>query len=103
MGRLEPAGRLDVEAGVRDLIRRRVSLSTCSTDMIGVALPGDLSDDLRLGSGGVGLDSIALVELLIDCGERFAVSPPVVLLEGGPLTVGRLVAGLRAAKGQAEI
>ena len=57
---------------MRDLIRRRAP---------GVAAAAELSDSLRLGSGGAGLDSITVVELL----------------DGAPLTVGRLVAGVRAA------
>jgi hypothetical protein len=54
----------------------------------------DLPDDLRLGPGGLGMDSIAVVELLLDCEQRFGL-PPLGLLDGAPLTVGRLIAGLR--------
>ena len=79
---------LDLEDAVRDLVRRRAS---------GAGVAAELPDDLRLGSGGAGLDSIALVELLLDCEQRFAVPVPVELLDGAPLTVGRLVAGVRAA------
>jgi acyl carrier protein len=43
------------------------------------------------------MDSIALVELLLDCEERFGIPRPVELLEGEPLTVGRLVTHVRAA------
>jgi len=54
----------------------------------------DLHDDLPLGAGGLGLDSIALVELLLDCEQRLGIGPHPALLEGPPLTVGRLVASL---------
>ena len=77
-----------LEEAVRDLIRRRAP---------GVAAAAELSDDLRLGSGGAGLDSITVVELLLDCAQHFVVPVPVELLDGAPLTVGRLVAGVRAA------
>jgi acyl carrier protein len=57
-------------------------------------------DDLPIGAEGVGLDSIAVVELLLECGERFGVPAPVELLAEGPLTFGALVARLRAALGR---
>jgi hypothetical protein len=79
---------LSLEEAVRDLIRRRAP---------GVAAAAELSDNLRLGSGGAGLDSITVVELLLDCAQCFVVPVPVDLLDGAPLTVGRLVAGVRAA------
>jgi acyl carrier protein len=59
----------------------------------------DLPDDLPLGPGGLGLDSIALVELLLDCERRFGIPRPGDLLEGPPLTVGILVSHVRAATG----
>lgn len=59
----------------------------------------DLSDDLPLGPGGLGLDSIALVELLIECERRFGIPRPTDLLEVSPLTVGRLVSYVRDATG----
>ncbi len=55
-----------------------------------------LPDDLPLGAGGLGLDSIGLVELLLDCEQRLGVGPDPALLESQPLTVGRLVASLAA-------
>lgn len=60
----------------------------------------DLPADLRLGAGGLGLDSIALVELLLDCERRFGIPRPVELLDGPPLTIGRLVAHIRSAVGR---
>jgi acyl carrier protein len=69
---------------VREILRGRAS---------GLAVGEELPDDLLLGAEGLGLDSIALAELLLDCQQRFGVSV-VALLEGEPLTLGRLVAYL---------
>ena len=69
-----------------DLLRSRAPL----------AGNGALADDPRLGAGGLGLDSIAMVELLLDCERRFGV-PVTGLLEGPPLTVGRLISHVRDA------
>jgi acyl carrier protein len=74
---------------VREALRRRAPLAG-----------GDLPDELPLGPGGLGLDSIALVELLLDCERRFGPIPTADLLEGPPLTVGLLVAQVRAAAGR---
>jgi acyl carrier protein len=60
---------------------------------------GALPADLRLGAGGLGLDSIAMVEMLLECERRFGV-PMAGLLEGAPLTVGLLIAHARAAVSQ---
>lgn len=75
---------------VHALLRARAPLARDQTG---------LSDDLPLGPGGLGLDSIALVELLLDCERRFGIPRPVDLLEGAPLTVGLLVSHVRAATG----
>lgn len=79
---------MDIADAVRDLVRSRAPLA-----------PADLPDDLRLGTGGLGMDSIALVELLLDCEQRFGIRRPVELLEGPPLTVGRLADHVRTAAG----
>ena len=83
-----------METGIQEevwrLVRSRAPLARDLPD-----LPGDL----RLGPGGLGLDSIALVELLLDCEQRFGIPRPVGLLEGEPLTVGRLVDHMRTATG----
>jgi acyl carrier protein len=79
-----------IEEAVSQLVRSRAPLAQ------GLA---ELSDGLRLGPGGLGLDSIALVELLLDCEQRFGIPRPVGLLEGDPLTFGRLVDHVRAATG----
>lgn len=57
----------------------------------------ELPAELPLGAGGLGLDSIAVVELLLACERRFGVAPGGELLAGPPLTVGGLLAHLRAA------
>jgi len=76
-----------IEEAVRDLLRSRAPLAQGLSD-----LPGDL----RVGAGGLGLDSIAMVELLLDCEQRFGIKA-TELLEGAPLTVGRLAAHVREA------
>ncbi|HYC59816.1 MAG TPA: phosphopantetheine-binding protein [Thermoanaerobaculia bacterium] len=54
----------------------------------------ELSNDVTLGSDGLGLDSIAIAEVLLDCQQKFGVSV-TGLLEGEPLTLRRLVAHLQ--------
>ncbi|MDP9191704.1 MAG: hypothetical protein M3P06_08365 [Acidobacteriota bacterium] len=72
---------------VQDIVRARAS-------RIGTrdALPWDVA----LGAEGLGLDSIAIAEVLLDCEHRFGVSV-ISLLEGEPLTLTRLVAHLTGA------
>ena len=55
----------------------------------------DLTDDVALGSEGLGLDSVSLVELLLDCEAACGVSFPAALFADGPLTIGALVAHAR--------
>jgi acyl carrier protein len=50
----------------------------------------DLPDDLPLGDQGLGLDSIAVVEVLLECEERWDISP-LALIEGPPLRIGDVV------------
>ena len=77
----------DVAETVLDLVRSRAPL----------AGSGALPHELRLGAGGLGLDSIAMVELLLDCEQRFGLTVVSELLTGAPLTVGRLLAHVRDA------
>lgn len=71
----------DVGAEVRSLIRMHAA----------APLPeSGLGDDVPLGEGGLGLDSIALLELILACEERFGLPPSPELL-AAPLTVGRLI------------
>lgn len=65
---------------VRDIVRAR-------------APHGELSDDETLAE--LGLDSISMAEVLLDCEERFGVDVNA-LLEGEPLTLRRLIAHVTA-------
>jgi acyl carrier protein len=58
-----------------------------------------LDDELALGAGGLGLDSIAVVELLLACEERLGRGELAAWLaeENAPLTVGALRERLRRA------
>lgn len=78
---------MDIEEAVLDLLRSRAPL----------AANGPLPGELRLGARGLGLDSIALVELLLDCERRFGIPATTELLAGAPLTVGQLIAHVRDA------
>lgn len=51
-----------------------------------------LDDQVSLGSDGLGLDSIEIVELLLDCEEEVGRDThPEELLETGSISVGRLI------------
>jgi acyl carrier protein len=82
-----------IEESVLDLLRARSPLAER------LARGTGLSADLPLGTGGLGLDSIALVELLLEVEQRFALAAAAELLAGPPLTVGLLLAHLRGAAG----
>lgn len=56
----------------------------------------ELCEDLLLGPGGLGFDSIGMVELLLQCEARFSVAVAAELLAGEPLTIGRLAACIRS-------
>jgi acyl carrier protein len=51
----------------------------------------NLADDLPLGATGLGLDSIALVEVLLECEDAFGVSIATELLAGPNVTIGSLI------------
>ena len=51
----------------------------------------DLVDDVPLGSEGLGLDSIAIAEILLACERHFGTRLSD-LLDGPPITVGRIAA-----------
>jgi acyl carrier protein len=55
-----------------------------------------LGAEVAMGSGGVNLDSIALVEVLLECEDRFGVSIAAELLDRPSLTVGMLVERIEA-------
>jgi acyl carrier protein len=73
---------MSVDAVVLDIVRARASRPISSEE---------LSSDVTFGADGLGLDSIAIAEVLLDCQERFGVSV-TGLLEGEPLTLRRLIA-----------
>jgi acyl carrier protein len=51
-----------------------------------------LRDQVSLGSEGLGLDSIEIVELLLDCEEQVSGEvDPDALLETGEISIGRLI------------
>jgi acyl carrier protein len=81
--RIVPAARVaEPGVGVRELIAHRVA---------GTDGHAALADDVPLGADGLGLDSVGVVELLLDCETAFGVRLPPDLAEAGRLTVGRLV------------
>lgn len=56
----------------------------------------ELTPDLPLGSHGMGLDSIGLVEVLVECEMRLGVLITSDLLAGQVLTVGELIEAVRS-------
>ena len=69
-----------IDVIVQDIVRARASRIGAGSE-----LPGDVA----LGEG-LGLDSIAIAEVLLDCEHRFGVSV-IALLDEEPLTLTRLV------------
>lgn len=49
-----------------------------------------VSDDAPFGEVGLGLDSVEVVEFVLECEERFGVRVANELVADGPLTIGRL-------------
>ena len=83
--------RLEVGDDVRDLLRPHLPLRWRD---------GDLSDRLALGTGGLGLDSIRLLEVVLACEDRFGVTLAVEELETSVPTLGDLVGLVEAALGR---
>ena len=54
---------------------------------------GTLADDVSLGSDGIGLDSIEIVELLLECEDRLGNGSRAeeLLEEAGPVRIGTLI------------
>lgn len=59
----------------------------------------ELSDDTPLDGRGVGLDSVARVELLLECEQEFDVRFAQSLLDEGGLTIRHIAACVREARG----
>jgi len=60
--------------------------------------PDRLPDDLSLGPAGAGFDSVALVEVVLACEERFAVKIPPEVFEAGVPTIGTLAEAVERAR-----
>jgi len=73
--------RAEASDEVRAIVAARVSRLSDS----------DLIDDVPLGSEGLGLDSIAIAEVLLDCERRFGVRL-TDLLDGPAITLARIAA-----------
>jgi acyl carrier protein len=56
------------------------------------------ADHTPLGADGLGLDSVAVVELLLECETEFGIRLPPDLFAGGPVTVGALCAAVENAR-----
>ena len=54
-----------------------------------------VDDDVPLGANGLGLDSIAIAEVLLECEMRFGFPFNDLLEDRAPLTVARLVSHLQ--------
>jgi acyl carrier protein len=59
---------------------------------------GGLREEAPLGEDGLGLDSIEIVELIVECEERIGQPGRRAqdLLESGPMTLGQLIDELAA-------
>lgn len=73
-------------------------------DVIGGLWPGrfdesQLAEHVSLGDEGLGLDSIEIVELVLECGERMGILgyDADQLLDAGPVTLGHLIDHLAVA------
>lgn len=75
-------GVTNIAEGVADVIRSH-----------GVSAP--IPTGALLGADGLGLDSVAIAEVLLDCESRFGVQL-ADLLSGPPLTVGELTDAVTA-------
>lgn len=73
----------DVEKVVSDLLHKR-------------ARGAALHPDLPLGNGGLELDSVALVDVLLECEEAFGITIAAEMLAAPSLTVGALIEHIRA-------
>lgn len=72
------------------------NIETIARDIVRARAPhSELSDDATFGADGLGLDSISMAEVLLECQDRFGVDVHA-LLEGEPLTLRRLIAHVTA-------
>lgn len=59
--------------------------------------PGSVDDDMPLGADGLGLDSIAIAEVVLECEVRLGVPVSALLESREPLTVARIAEHLETA------
>jgi acyl carrier protein len=78
---------IDVEGEIAELLRQRNPRAP-------------LRPDLPLGSAGLGLDSIAVVEVLLAVEERFGVALAAEMLASETITVGALTERVRSLTGR---
>jgi acyl carrier protein len=71
----------NIDQIVRDIVGKRTSRAIGAEELRG---------EVALGSDGLGLDSIAIAEVLLDCQQHFGVNV-TSLLEQEPLTLRRLI------------
>jgi acyl carrier protein len=70
-------------------VRSPVISSVIEIIVARTAVAIDADEDVQLGCNGLGLDSIAIAEVLLDCERRFGVRM-TDLLGGDAITIGRL-------------
>ena len=72
--------------------RAELLVTTIVAARLPVALQAVASGrDQQLGRNGLGLDSVTIVEILLECEQQFDMPFPASLFDAGPLTVGRLI------------
>jgi acyl carrier protein len=75
-------------------VNHRNGVAEVVLDLVVAACPrvsrAGLRDETHLDREGLGLDSIEIVEVLLSCEERYG-KPVEALLDGAPLTFGRVV------------
>jgi acyl carrier protein len=81
-------------------VNHRSGVAGVVLDLVVAACPrvsqAGLDDETRLDGEGLDLDSIEIVEVLLVCEERYGKSVEA-LLDGAPLTFGRIVDHFAAA------
>jgi acyl carrier protein len=84
-------------------LRDRAEIASIVYDVLATRWPGRFdgappADDDSLGKGGLGLDSIEIVELLLDCEERIGENTNLeALIDSESISVRRLIDHLAAA------
>jgi len=63
-----------------------------------VPSPDEISVEMPLGGAGLGLDSVAILDLLFECEKRFGLEPATLLSQHQTLTVGSLLACIEKGK-----